>query len=337
LRDEEVKQKIASFPRWHYRFDLKGNLTPIYDERVAVRHEQRKKYFFDPLVQLLGGSLAGKRVLDLGCNAGFWSLCATRAGCDYVLGIDGRQMHIDQANFVFEVEGVDRSRYDFVAGDLFGVDFREFGRFDVVLCLGLMYHVSKHVELMEKISEVSDDVLLIDTALSMLPGPRFELRRERLEDPRMAVDHELVMVPTWEAVLALAQQFGYRVAALKPHFDDYTGSDGYRDGRRRAFLCAKRTDVSRVAAEIEPAPPGSRPDYRPSDLAQRGETDVAEKHEPEHREALRHLKEGRRLTVAAIEVLRDPQNVERTERGADEAARGIERALRELNQALRSL
>jgi SAM-dependent methyltransferase len=265
-------------------------------------------------------------------------LFATRAGCDYVLGIDGRQMHIDQANFVFEVEGVERSRYDFVEGDLFRVDFREFGRFDVVLCLGLMYHVSKHVELMEKISEVSDDVLLIDTALSRLAGPRFEVRREPLEDPRMAVDYELVMVPTWEAVLALAQQFGYTVAPLKPHFDDYTGSDSYRDGRRRAFLCAKRTDVSRVAAEIEPAPPGSRPDYRPGGLVQRGGTDVAERRGLEHREALRHLKEGRRSTMAAIEVLRHPQKVEGTERrAADEAVRGIERAMRELEQALRSL
>jgi len=74
IQDEEIRQKIASFPRWHYRFDLKGNLTPIFEERFANRHEQRKKYFFDPLVQLFGGSLAGKRVLDLGCNAGFWSL-----------------------------------------------------------------------------------------------------------------------------------------------------------------------------------------------------------------------------------------------------------------------
>jgi ribosomal protein L11 methylase PrmA len=41
-------------------------------------------------------------VLDLGCNAGFWSLAAIDAGADLVVGIDGRQMHIDQANLVFE-------------------------------------------------------------------------------------------------------------------------------------------------------------------------------------------------------------------------------------------
>ncbi len=27
MRDNEIQQKIASFPQWHYRFDLKGNLT----------------------------------------------------------------------------------------------------------------------------------------------------------------------------------------------------------------------------------------------------------------------------------------------------------------------
>src|SRR5918998_5027763 len=90
ILDEEIQKKIASFARWHYRFDLKGNLTPIYEPSWENRHEQRRKYFFEPLVQLFGGSLAGKRVLDLGCNAGFWSLAAAQAGCDYVLGVDGR-------------------------------------------------------------------------------------------------------------------------------------------------------------------------------------------------------------------------------------------------------
>lgn len=258
MRDEQIRQKIASFPRWHYRFDLKGNPTPIWREEWINRHEQRKAYFFDPLVQLFGGSLEGKRVLDLGCNAGFWSLAAVRAGCDYVRGIDGRQMHVDQANFVFEVEGTERDRYDFATGDLFATDLREFGRFDIVLCFGLMYHVSKHVDLMEKIVEVSDDVLLIDTALSKLPGSCLEFRRDILDEPRSAVDRQLVMAPTWEAMRDLAQEFGYEVAVLKPNLGDYEGSKDYRR-RRRAFLCAKHTDVRRVPAEIETSPPKVRP------------------------------------------------------------------------------
>lgn len=270
MLDEEIKRRIASFPRWHYRFDLKGNPTPIWREENINRHEQRRRYFFEPLVQLFGGSLEGKRVLDLGCNAGFWSLNAARADCDYVLGVDGRQMHVDQANFVFEVEGVDKVRYDFVRGDLFEMDLHEFGRFDIVFCLGLMYHVSKHTELMEKISAVNDDALLIDTDLSSLPGSCLEIRRDQSDDPRSAVDRRMVMAPSWQAVHDLVGEFGYGVAALKPNFTDYTGARDFRR-RRRAFICARETDVSLVPAETESEPPFVA--YKPSKNAGDGRTE----------------------------------------------------------------
>lgn len=255
MQGEEIRRRIASFPTWHYQLDLKGNLTPIHKEDRVNRHRQRKEYFFDPLVDMFGGSLAGKRVLDLGCNAGFWSLCAAEAGCDYVLGLDGRQMHVDQANFVFEVNEIEDERYDFVAANLFDVDLRAFGTFDVVLCLGLMYHISKPVDLMEKIAQVNSDVLLIDTTLSMVPGSYLEIKHDRLEKVRHAVDYELVMHPTWEAVHDLVRQFGYSSVALEPRFANYEGAYDYRNGRRRAFLCARLTDVSHVPAEIEQAPP----------------------------------------------------------------------------------
>jgi 2-polyprenyl-3-methyl-5-hydroxy-6-metoxy-1,4-benzoquinol methylase len=261
MQDEEIREKIVSFPKWHYQFDLKGNLIPPRQKRLVNRHEQRKKHFFDPMVLLFGGSLAGKRVLDLGCNAGFWSLCAIESGCDYVLGIEGRQMHVDQANFVFEVEGVERDRYDFVLGDIFETDLREFGTFDVVLCLGLMYHISKHVELMEKISEVNDDVLVIDSTLSKARGSFLELgwQSPRETNYLSAVDRGLVMKPTKRAVRDLAKKFGYSVAILEPDFRDeegepaWTGGRDYRGGARRAFICAKKTDLSSLPAKVESA------------------------------------------------------------------------------------
>ncbi len=247
----EIKQKIDSFESWHYRFELDGHITPIKPPQRANAHEQRKRYFFDPLIGLCGGSLAGKRVLDLGCNAGFWSLAALDHGADFVLGIDGRQMHVDQANFVYEVKEVERSRYEFRTADIFDLDAGELGRFDIVLCLGLMYHVSKHVELMEMMSSVNDDILLIDTLLSVAPGSYLRLRSEDTETPIHAVDRELVMSPTRRAVVDLAAAFGYRSVILKPRFTDYTGAKSYRQGRRRAFLCSKRSDLARITAPTE--------------------------------------------------------------------------------------
>jgi tRNA (mo5U34)-methyltransferase len=190
-------------------------------------------------------------------QCGFWSLCAAQAGCDYVLGIDGRKMHVDQANFVFEAKEVERDRYDFFLGDLFETDLQRFVTFDVVLCLGLMCHVSKHVELMEKISEVNNDVLVIDTTLSVAAGSILELRREDTKGFRTAVDRALVMHPTKQAVRDLVEEFGYSVSVLEPLFRNEKGElewmgRGYRTGRRRAFVCAKKTDLSHLPAEVEP-------------------------------------------------------------------------------------
>jgi hypothetical protein len=84
MQGEEIKRKIASFPRGRNQFDLKGNLTSIFEENWINRHQQRKKYFFDPLVHLLGVSLAEKRLLAIGCNAGFWSLCARRTAISHM-------------------------------------------------------------------------------------------------------------------------------------------------------------------------------------------------------------------------------------------------------------
>ena len=102
--------RAASFPRWHYDFDLAGYRT---NPSKAEWQEWRASHLLGPIVEHYGGSLAGKRVLDLGCNAGYFSLKAIEAGCDYVLGVDGRQMHVDQANLVFDTLGVERWVVDF--------------------------------------------------------------------------------------------------------------------------------------------------------------------------------------------------------------------------------
>ena len=251
-------EKINSFERWHYQFELNGVLTPIADPNRVNRHMQRRAYFFEPLLELFGGSLKGKRVLDIGCNAGFWSLQAIEAGCEYVLGVDGRNMHVEQAQLVFETKAIETRRYDFVQGDIFAYDFAQHGEFDIVFYFGLMYHINKPVVLMEKIAEVNSDVVVIDTDLSTLKGPFLEIHHEPLDDPRNAVFNTMVLWPTKQAVAAIARQSGYAVMMLEPKFTDYTGSEAFQSDGRRAFICAKKSDLSGLsdrAGSLEEEPP----------------------------------------------------------------------------------
>jgi SAM-dependent methyltransferase len=237
----EVARRVDEFPRWRYPFGFVG-APPARRDR-EIRALERKRYFFDPVVELLGG-LDGKRVLDLGCNSGFWSLCAAEAGCEFVLGVDGGNEHIGQANFVFEASGIPPERYRFMAANVFDVDLVGVGPFDVVLCLGLFYHVSKHMDLLEKIATVNTDLLVIDTSLSRAPGSFLQIRRDVVGRPLDSADYDLVMKPTRSAVIDLAQAFGYSTAVLEPAFRDYTGSEDYKYAGRRAFICARTTDLT---------------------------------------------------------------------------------------------
>jgi tRNA (mo5U34)-methyltransferase len=249
LDTEQLRERVAGFPHWHYEFDLQGVRTPITNPEFANRHRERKRYLFDPLVRLCGGSLTGKRVLDLGCNAGFWSLAALEAGADFVLGVEGRQMYIDQADLVFETKGVDRARYRFLVGDLFSLDLHGDAPFDIVLCLGLLYHVSKPMSLFERIGSWNTDILLIDTTVSLLPGAHLRIIEEKPDEPLTAVDHVIAFVPTRQAVAKLAQEVGYSVAMLRPRFGSWEGAGDYRVGSRRAFVCSKQTSLEGLDAE----------------------------------------------------------------------------------------
>ncbi len=252
MKSQDIPARIHSFPYWHYQFDLDGHQTPV-SKQIANRHAQRKAYFFDPVVKLLGSSLAGKRVLDLGCNAGFWSLCALQAGCDFVLGIDAQPVNLAQAQFVFDVKGVARDRYLFKRADVLDLNLDQLGEFDLVLCLGLLYHLNQPIALLDKIVRINRDLVLIDTRLSTLPGRLFELRYESRTLPStvLSAHNDLVLFPTRKAILDIVQHLGYSAIVLKPHFSNYLGAEEYKTGQRRAFVCAKQTDLANLHAPVE--------------------------------------------------------------------------------------
>src|SRR5207253_1509822 len=58
LSKEEIAREVSRLARWHYQFDLAGVLTPIHAKEWINRHEQRQRYFFDPLVR--AGVFKGK-------------------------------------------------------------------------------------------------------------------------------------------------------------------------------------------------------------------------------------------------------------------------------------
>jgi len=252
METEELASRIAAFPTWSYRFEFEGGLsTPSFNRAMVNRHEQRRRYFFEALLRLTGGSLNGRRVLDLGCNSGFWSLAAIEAQADFVLGVDAKQMYVEQAELVFAAKGVDPARYSFEQGNVLAHEFGE--GFDVVLCLGLLDHIAKPVELFELIARIAPQIVVIDTEISRSRTSIFEV--DSLYNRENAVEYETVLIPSRLAVIELAAQFGFEAVALPHNFSDYAGMRDYLHQRRLAFICSKDLPLDSLAGEQRPALP----------------------------------------------------------------------------------
>ena len=88
-------------------------------------------------LDVCGGSLDGVRVLDLACLEGMYALELARRGAA-VMAIEGREANIEKARFAARTLSID---VDFQLGDVRDLSREQHGEFDVVLALGILYHL----------------------------------------------------------------------------------------------------------------------------------------------------------------------------------------------------
>src|SRR5690242_3676365 len=99
---EEIERRVEELGEWFHNLDLGGVKT-------APRHflGDYPSVVWGAIASALPPRLDGKTVLDVGCNAGFFSLEMKRRGAARVLGIDSDERYLAQARLASEVSGLD--------------------------------------------------------------------------------------------------------------------------------------------------------------------------------------------------------------------------------------
>ncbi|SOB62138.1 conserved protein of unknown function (plasmid) [Pseudodesulfovibrio profundus] len=108
------------------------------------------------------------RCVDLACNQGFFSMELARKGCREVLGIEARQETVNEANLMRDCLGLMNATY--VQGDVMAMDGSEYEAFDIVLMLGLIYHLENPVGALRIAKAMTKGVLLVESQV----GPEIE-------------------------------------------------------------------------------------------------------------------------------------------------------------------
>lgn len=132
LARDDIRRQAAALGPWFHNIDLGGVATApehFLGDYPAVKWRR--------FAHALPADLSGRTVLDIGCNGGFYSIEMKRRGAARVLGIDIDEGYLRQARFAARVVGVD---IEFARLSVYDVAALE-ERFDVVLFLGVLYHL----------------------------------------------------------------------------------------------------------------------------------------------------------------------------------------------------
>ncbi|HXU99227.1 MAG TPA: TIGR04290 family methyltransferase [Caulobacteraceae bacterium] len=152
LSKAEIRQRATALGDWFHNIDLDGVSTA--PNHFLNDYPNVKWRLFQHAIP---ADLTGKTVLDIGCNAGFYSIQMKLRGARRVLGIDFDERYLEQARFAAEVKEVDVE-----LRRLSVYDVAQLGEvFDVVLFMGVLYHLRHPLLALDLIHDhVAGDLLV---------------------------------------------------------------------------------------------------------------------------------------------------------------------------------
>lgn len=152
-----IRERVADLAPWFQNLDLNGIMTApghFLGDYPQIKWER--------FAHALPERLDGQSVLDIGCNAGFYAMEMKRRGAARVVGIDTDERYLAQARLASEVTGLEL--------ELRQLSVYEVGqlneRFDLVLFMGVFYHLRHPLLALDLIREhVCKELLVFQSML----------------------------------------------------------------------------------------------------------------------------------------------------------------------------
>jgi tRNA (mo5U34)-methyltransferase len=148
-KQESIRQKINSFPYWYHQIEIEPGISTPGTHASAEALQ---------LLQL-PQDCRGMRVLDIGARDGFFSFELERRGAK-VLAIDYFGPTI--TGFAIASELL-RSRVRYEVLNVYDLSPATHGKFDIVLFLGVLYHLRNPLLALDRIWNVCRDRLWLES------------------------------------------------------------------------------------------------------------------------------------------------------------------------------
>jgi 2-polyprenyl-3-methyl-5-hydroxy-6-metoxy-1,4-benzoquinol methylase len=163
----------------------------------VVGDEIKLKRIVQVISDVCGRPLETLRILDLACLEGLYAVELARRGAN-VVAIEGREANIEKARFVKQALALDN--LELIQDDVRHLNTPQHGQFDVVLCLGILYHLDAPdvFDFLNRIAEVCQRVAIVDTHVSM-SNTEFHLFNGKKYWGRSYAEHRADVTPEEKA------------------------------------------------------------------------------------------------------------------------------------------
>ena len=148
LSSEELEEEFRSRGPWVTKFSIKGK---DYGGEISYKIDKRLMFFFKYFSNV-------DSILDLGSLEGGQTFRLAEIPGTRVVGIEGRKTNIQRAKWIQHILQIEN--VEFIEANLETVQLHKYGRFDVVNCEGVLYHLLEPWKLIEQISMVTDNVFI---------------------------------------------------------------------------------------------------------------------------------------------------------------------------------
>ncbi|MEO3435191.1 TIGR04290 family methyltransferase [Inquilinus sp. CAU 1745] len=152
---ERLGEQVAALGPWFHNLHLPGGVETAPGHRFGDFPAFKWRQICDELPE----DMRGMRALDIGCNAGFYSFAMAQRGAE-VLGIDFDARYLRQARWAAEILDIGNVTFEqrsvYQLADLPG-------RFDVILFMGVLYHLRYPLLALDMLSSLRPGLLIFQT------------------------------------------------------------------------------------------------------------------------------------------------------------------------------
>jgi hypothetical protein len=148
-----------------------------YTKAPAV--DRRLKRLVQVAQDTIQKPLSECRVLDIACLEGHYAIEFAMHGA-ITLGIEGREVSVAKCNYAKDALGLKNA--SFVVEDVRNLNASQYGKFDIVICSGILYHLSAEdaVSFINSMAGVCAGILLIDTFVSLFGREKISINNRLL-------------------------------------------------------------------------------------------------------------------------------------------------------------